>query len=132
MDIEKLKRFKRLSILIWGILNVIFITIGIIGIAVGNYYLLYFYFLEIVFLIMFIFSFAITYKEFNIDGVKVFIYAGWEKHYLIVNGELVDEHITAFAFTPIELKYNDDNHNYYALISLSNSITFKLDGKLIK
>ena len=40
---------KWLSILIWGILNVIFITIGIIGIAVGNYYLLYFYFLEIVF-----------------------------------------------------------------------------------
>lgn len=55
-----------------------------------------------------------------------------ENIYLYVNGELVDEHIKASAFTPIELEHKNEEHTYHVTLFLSNSITFKVAGKLIK
>ena len=132
MTIEKFARFKWLSILIWGLINVITITVGVVGFMKENYYSIYLYFPEIVFLIVFIFSFCISYKKYYFNDTEIICYAGWEKHLLIINGDLVDEHNTFLSFTPVELTYKDDNHEYYMRVSLSNSITVKVDGKLIK
>ena len=132
MDIEKLKRFKSTTITIYGLLTLVGILLGVLGIVIQFYYLAIGFFLALIFLILFIVSFGINYKEYKVEGATIFCYAGWEKHYLIVNGELVDEHITALTFTPIELKYKDDFHEYNLTVSISNNFTLKVDGKLVK
>lgn len=132
MDINKLKSFKTKSIVIYGCITLIGILIAVIGIFIKNYYLLISFFPASIFFILFVVSFNLNYKEYKVDDNIIICYAGWERHYLIINGEVVDEYISAFAFTPIDLKYKDDLHEYELRISTSNNFTLKVDGKLIR
>lgn len=132
MTIDTLKKFKWLSLIIWASIGFVLVLVAIIGLSNGNYYLSILLGLGIVCLAISVAFLTINYKQYEVNGYKVLCYAGFEKHLLIINGELVDEFVSAITFTPIELKYKDEFHEFYVRISLSNSITLKVDGKLVK
>ena len=132
MDISKFRRFKWGSLIIWAVIGCMSVLTAIIGMTNGNYFFAFLLIIGLFCFILSLVSLMVNYKQYDVDGNRVLCYAGWEKHYLIINGELVDEYVSAFSFTPIELRYKDEKHEYYVRVSLSNSITLKVDGKLIK
>ncbi len=96
-----------------------------------NVYFIY-YFL-IITIPMLICSFLISYKECNINGKLVSVYAGFYHHTLRIDGELCDEHNTLFTYSPIKLGATDkDGSKIEATISLSNRIAIKVNDKLYK
>lgn len=70
-------------------------------------------------------------REYDVDGIAVAGYAGWYHHYLIVDGEIVDEHNTFSSFVTIYLDYDSPEHSYDMTISTSNAIRLKVDKKLV-
>ncbi len=132
MTVDQFKRFKMINIITYGLIAAVTAILGVISIVTHNFIFAYILAFTPIFLVLFIFSFCLNYQEYKIEGNTVLCYAGWEKHYLILNGEIVDEHITGFSFTALELKYKDDFHEYNMTVSLSNYITLKVDGKLVR
>lgn len=83
-------------------------------------------------LIMFIGSLLLNYKEYQYNGIKISIYAGWYHHTLRVNGEICDEHNTVVSYIPINLSTTVNNDmELDATISLTNRISLKVNNKLI-
>lgn len=70
-----------------------------------------------------------NYKSYIYNGKKIIVYSGFYHHYLKVDGQIVDEENTSISFTPIFLNYNLDE-NIQAKISISNSISIKINGIL--
>lgn len=93
------------------------------------YYLTSSYFI-IIFISLFIISFFLKYKEYIYENKVISVYAGWYRHYLKVNGEKVDE-FNGGSFIPISLTASiDENTRIDVIITRSNGITFKINGKL--
>lgn len=89
-------------------------------------------FLLIFTLSIFISTFMINCRKYKINGHDIIIYAGAVWHYIKVDGEKTDEHNTLVSYTPISLSYTmEDGIELSVLISLTNHITFKMNGKLI-
>ncbi len=84
-------------------------------------------------IIVFLFSFRLSYKEYDVNGRKVSVYAGWFNHTLKCDGKIYDEHITELALTPIHLSTTlEDGTNIDVSISLSNIIAVKVNNRLIQ
>lgn len=82
---------------------------------------------------MLICSFLISYKECNVNGKLITVYAGFYHHTLRIDGELCDEHNTIHSFTPIKLSTTDkDGTKIEATISLTNRIAIKINDKIYK
>ncbi len=91
------------------------------------------YYLLLPAIIMFISSLLLCYREYDYNGKKISVYAGWYHHTIRVDGEKYDEHNTIMSFTPIKLNaIMDDNIKLEVTISLTNRITLKINGKLVK
>ena len=89
------------------------------------------YFLLFPAIIMLIGSLLLRYREYDYNGKKISVYAGWSHHTLRIDGELCDEHITIMSYTPLKLSTTlDDNIKIEATISLSNRISLKINDKL--
>ena len=83
-------------------------------------------------IIFLIASLLLSYKEYDYNGKKLSVYAGWFHHTLRVNGEKCDEHSTLLYFTPIKLSTTlDDETKLEATITLTNRITLKANDKLL-
>lgn len=81
---------------------------------------------------MFIGALLLSYKEYDYNGKKISVYAGWFHHTLRVNGEMYDEHNTLFSWTPVMLSTTlEDGTVLDATISLTNRISLKADNRLI-
>ena len=132
MTIEKLKKFKMINIIIYGLIAAISLLVGIFGCMYVSMVFIVSALPFFVSLVLFICSFNLNIRRYTIGENVVLCYAGWEKHYLVVNGEIVDEHITGLSFTAIELSYKDEFHDYHMTVSVSNNIKLKVDGKLIR
>ena len=75
----------------------------------------------------------LCYKEYEYEGYKIAVYAGYYRHYITVNGKTGDEHNTILSFTPIAMSCPmDDNQTVSAVISLTNRITLKINGVLYR
>lgn len=70
-------------------------------------------------------------KKYQVNGVSIVCYAGWYHHYLLVNNKLVDEHNAFSNRVPVQLYYEDDFHHYDMMVSTSNAIRLKVDGRLV-
>lgn len=81
---------------------------------------------------MFIGAALLSYKEYDYNGKKISVYAGWFHHTLRVNGAICDEHNTLMSRTPIKLSTTlDDGTVLDATVSLTNRISLKANNKLI-
>lgn len=78
-----------------------------------------------------IYSSFLHLKKYQVNGVSIVCYAGWYHHYLLVNNKLVDEHNTFSTRVPVQLTYEDDFHHYDMMVSTSNAIRLKVDGRLV-
>ena len=83
-------------------------------------------------ILMFIASLLICYREYNYNGKKLSVYAGWYHHTLRVDGVKCDEHNTVISFTPLKLSTTlDDGTKLEATISLTNRVALKINDKLV-
>ena len=92
-----------------------------------------------IFYILAIFSFAflisallLSYKEYEYNGNKISVYAGFYHHTLKINNEIVDEHNTLIFITPISLDSIINDELVEAKISTMNRISLKINKKLIQ
>ena len=82
-------------------------------------------------ILAFLFALNIIIKEYNYAGNHILVYAGFRNHYIKINGEKQDEHITDISFTPIILSCDlDEDTHIQATISVSNNITLKINNRL--
>ena len=133
MTIDVLRMFKKKNVIIFGVIAIISFVIGLFGSIFVS--MIFFVATIIPFmasLILFICSFGLSIRRYEVDGNIVICYAGWKNHYLILNDEIVDEHITDISFVALELSYKDENHEYIMKVSISNNISLKVDGKLVR
>lgn len=80
----------------------------------------------------FIVSMFLSYKEYEYNGKKLSVYAGWFNYILRVDGKICDKHCTFIYFTPIKLTTTlDDGTKLEGTISLIKRITLKADDKLL-
>lgn len=94
--------------------------------------LFYLYYLLIPVIIIFIGSLLISYKEYQVGGKTISVYAGWYHHTLRIDSVKYDEHNTIVSHTPIKLSTTlDDGTKLEATISLTNRITLKANDKLV-
>ncbi|MBQ9486117.1 MAG: hypothetical protein IJU83_04685 [Clostridia bacterium] len=83
-------------------------------------------------IIMLIGASLLSYKEYDYNGKKISVYAGWFHHTLRVNGEKCDEHNTLVSWTPIHLSTTlEDGTQLDAIITLTNRISLKANDKLL-
>lgn len=83
-------------------------------------------------IIMLIGALLLSYREYDYNGKKVSVYAGWYHHNIRVNGELCDEHNTIMSWTPIKLSTTlEDGTKLDATISLTNRISLKANNRLL-
>ena len=94
-----------------------------------EYVELMFYFIPLV-AIIFVITLLLNYKEYEFNGKTISVYAGVNKHYLKIDGEKYDEHNSILIFTPIKLSTKFEEISVEATISLTNSITLKINDKL--
>lgn len=139
MNVKKLRTFIELNrALYWliFIFSTLTFSILLILINLGNEVPIficpiYFFFVSIISACFAIGSLFLRLREYDVDGVVVVGYAGWYHHYLIVDGEIVDEHNTLSSFVTIYLDYDSPEHSYDMTISTSNAIRLKVDKKLV-
>ena len=82
-------------------------------------------------LLFFICALLLSCNVYIYNDKKIVVYAGWYRHYILVDGEKCDEHNTFTSFTPITLStVLDDGSEVKATISLTNRIALKINGKL--
>ena len=92
-------------------------------------WLYYFLLPAVVFLIE---SLLICYKEYECNGKKLSVYAGFYHHTLRVDGEKCDEHNTITSFYPIYLSTTmEDGIEVEATITTFNRISLKVNNKLL-
>lgn len=92
----------------------------------------YLYYLLIPVIVIFICSLLISYKEYQVGGKTISVYAGWYHHTLRIDGTKYDEHNTIVSHTPIKLSTTlEDGTKLEATISLTNRITLKANDKLV-
>ena len=114
------------------VINIIFWIFAIGSNAVWAIILAYpLVLLDIIILSFWIASLTIKYKEFDYEGNKISVYAGFINHYLKINGALKDEIKTMSTFVPITLLYKDDKLNVDVTIS-TGFIKIKINDKLVK
>lgn len=65
------------------------------------------------------------------NGKEIIVFAGINKHYIKINGEIFDEHNSWFYFL-IVLSCKDGEDFFEATVSATNSIRLKANGKLIR
>ena len=82
-------------------------------------------------LIFFISSLFVSYKKYSIYGNEIIVYAGFYHNYIKINGEKYDEYNTT-SYTPIYLSCIFNENLIEVKISMSNRISTKLNGKLLK
>ena len=83
-------------------------------------------------IIMFVGALFVQYREYEYNGKKISVYAGYFHHTLRINEEKFDEHNTFLAFTPIKLSTKlDEKTNIEATITLSNRVSLKINDKLL-
>lgn len=88
--------------------------------------------ISIVLLGIFISTLFLSYKEYDYNGIRISVYAGYNKHYLCVDGQKCDEHNTIVFFTPIVLKtVLESRENVEVSISLTNRISTKVNDRLL-
>lgn len=77
-------------------------------------------------------SLLVSYKEYDYNGKKLSVYAGFYHHTLRVDGEKCDEHNTITTFSPIYLSTTmKDGTVVDATITLTNRISLKVNDKLL-
>ena len=93
----------------------------------------YFWIIGFVIILVFFFcSLSVSYKEYKVNEKLISVYAGFRHHILRVDGDLCDEYVSSFTYTPVKLSTTIDHGiNIDVTISLSNRITVKAKGKLI-
>lgn len=83
--------------------------------------------------IIFIVSMLLSCKTYDYCGTQIIVYAGWFKHYIKINDVKFDEHNTLVYFTPIKMSCTIDNNTFVeTTISLTNRISTKINGRLVK
>lgn len=88
---------------------------------------------SLIFFAIFLSLLLVSYKEYDYNGEQITVYAGYNKHYLCVNGQKCDEHNTFVFYTPLYLETTLENgEKLEVTISLTNRITTKINGKLIE
>ena len=80
----------------------------------------------------FILTFSIQYKKFEIEDNVIEVYAGFNKHYIKVNGEIKDEYVSDFSLTDIKMSYVLNGHTITVTVTPSNYVIVKCDNELIK
>ena len=88
-------------------------------------------FVDILAFAFFIAALTFSCKTYYYKDNIIVVYAGFSHHYIKVNGKIVDEYVSSFAFTPIRLSHTlQDGSLINATVSLSNRITLKINDKL--
>lgn len=83
--------------------------------------------------IIFIVSLLLSCKTYDYCGNQIIVYAGWYKHFIKINGTKYDEHNTFISFTSIKMSCTIDNNAFVeTTISLTNRISTKINGRLVK
>lgn len=65
------------------------------------------------------------------NGKEIIVFAGINKHYIKIGGEILDEYNSTFYFH-IDLSCEDGEDRFEAIVSATNSIRLKANGKLIR
>jgi len=96
-----------------------------------SYQLIWLYHFLIPVILLFIGALLISYKEYEVEGKIVSVYAGWYHHTLRVDGEKFDEHNTIISYIPIKLSTTlNKKTKLEATISMTNRISLKVNDKL--
>lgn len=87
---------------------------------------------SLIFFAIFLSLLLVSYKEYDYNGEQITVYAGYNKHYLCVNGQKCDEHNTFIFYTPLHLEtILASGEKLEVTISLTNRITTKINGRMI-
>lgn len=78
----------------------------------------------------FILSLLLSCKHYTYNGDHIIVYSGWFKHYIKVNGRKYDEHNTLMTALRMSCTL-DDGANAEVVISLTNRIALKVNGRLL-
>ena len=100
-------------------------------VSLPNRVTMIFVFLDIVFLVFFIGSLLLSYKEYEYNGNRIVVYAGVYHNYVKVNGNKLDEHNTLSSYTAIPLSCTlDDGTDIKVTITRTNRISLKINNQL--